>query len=243
MEKLLKETLTKYKIRITDDQISIMVKFIDLMKAENKIHNLTSITDDFDIVFKHLLDSVIVDNALQRGELENVFTPGQKIIDIGCGAGFPSVPLAIMYPNATFTAIDSVGKKINFVKNTIGQLGLKNIRAENVRIEDFAQKINIRESFDIAVSRAVAPLSTIIEYSAPLLKDEGLILAYKGISYEEEIEKAKNALKLLDCKVINVLKFDIEELNTSRYIIVIKKNSKIPLKYPRKQNKPRLQPL
>jgi 16S rRNA (guanine527-N7)-methyltransferase len=169
--------------------------------------------------------------------------PNQKILDIGCGAGFPSVPLAISNRNLNITAVDSVKKKTDFVESVKNELNLDNLSVYHARIEDFARLDEHREQYDIVVSRAVAPLNIILEYSAPMLKNGGFIYAYKGINYNEEVKSANRALRLLDCDIVDTKTYHIDELDTDRYVIIIKKNSKIISKYPRKKNKPRLSPL
>lgn len=223
-----------YNIKITSKNAEKLVKFNEIMQNYNKIHNLTSITDNNEVLIKHLLDSVLP---------YKIFNENQKIIDIGCGAGFPSIPLSIINDNLHITALDSVQKKINFVNIAKNELNLPNLTPIHARIEEFANNTNFRESFDIVISRAVAPLNIILEYSAPLLKNGGYIVAYKGSNYNEEIDNAKNALKLLDCHIDEIIEYPVKELETSRFVLKIRKNSKITNKYPRKGNKPRLQPL
>lgn len=229
-----KEVLTKYKINLTDSQVDKLIKFIESMKEYNSHTNITSITDNYDIIYKHILDCLLP---------INFFKDNSQVLDIGCGAGFPSIPLAIANPKLSITAIDSVSKKTNFVNSVKDSLQLENVNVHHTRIEDFLNNPHYREQFDIVVSRAVAPLNIILEYSAPALKNGGYIVAYKGSNYKEEIEVAKNALKMLDCSFKEVLSFRINEINAERNIIIIRKNSKIPNKYPRTQNKPRTQPL
>lgn len=234
MQSKLKDVLTKYKIPITEENILKISKFIDIMKDYNKIHNITAITEDDDIIFKHILDSLLPIEKIRKNS---------KILDIGCGAGFPSIPLTITNNKLNITAIDSVRKKTEFVNLVKQQLNLNNLHVIHTRIEDFASKSDYREKFDIVTSRAVAPLNIILEYSAPMLRNGGYIYAYKGSNYLEEVNNANNALKLLDCELEEVFEYYIKEIDAKRYILKIKKKSNISTKYPRKQNKPRLQPL
>lgn len=234
MQNKLKDVLTKYNIPITEENILKISKFIDIMKDYNKIHNITAITEDDDIIFKHILDSLLPIEKIPENS---------KILDIGCGAGFPSIPLTITNNKLNITAIDSVRKKTEFVNLVKQQLNLNNLHVIHTRIEDFASKSDYREKFDIVTSRAVAPLNIILEYSAPMLRNGGYIYAYKGSNYLEEVNNANNALKLLDCELEEVFEYYIKEIDAKRYILKIKKKSNISTKYPRKQNKPRLQPL
>ena len=215
---------------ITND----LAKFVEMMLEYNEKHNLTAITKVDEVLLKHLLDSLLPLPLLKDTD---------KIIDIGCGAGFPSIPLAIVNRNLQITALDSVQKKTNFVEMVKKELKLDNLRVVNARIEDFARDPNERQTYDVAVSRAVAPLNIITEYSAPMLKNGGYIMAYKGMAYLEELQMAERAFRLLDCKLKDVTGFYIYELETNRYVLRITKNSNIIDKYPRKQNKPRIKPL
>ena len=223
-----------YKLGILQEKCDRLGDFVEMMLDYNKTHNLTAITDENDIVYKHLLDSL-----LPIEEIDDNCT----VLDIGCGAGFPSVPIAICRNNICITAIDSVQKKINFVEMVKNALNLTNLTAIHTRIEDFARKKEFRENFDIVLSRAVAPLNIIIEYSAPMLKNGGYIIAYKGSNYLEEIEAAGNALKILDCEIVECKEYNVKEIDANRYIIKILKKSKVADKYPRLANKPRVQPL
>ena len=234
MIEIIHNLLDKYNIDNTKEQCQDMIDFVENMLKYNEIHNLTSIIDPNEIIFKHILDSVLP---------IGLFGSEQKILDIGCGAGFPSLPLAILNRSLHITAIDSVRKKTNFVSLIKEQLNLNNLTVIHTRIEDFANSTDYREKFDIVVSRAVAPLNIIIEYSAPMLKNGGYIYAYKGINYQEEINIATNALKVLDCTIEGVEEYNVEEMETNRYLLKIRKNSTISSKYPRKQNKPRTNPL
>ena len=234
MQNLINKTFDEYNI-VVDKKCGLdMQVFVDSMLKYNETHNLTAITEINDVMYKHILDSVLP---------YKLFEKGKKILDIGCGAGFPSVPLSIINRNLDITAIDSVQKKTEFVRIVKNKLNLDNLQVLHTRIEDFASDDKFRESFDIVVSRAVAPLNIILEYSAPMLKNGGYILAYKGQNYENEVEMAANAMKVLDCTIQSVEKYHINEIETDRFVLVIRKNSKISPKYPRKQNKPRLKPL
>lgn len=230
-EKLI-NVFNKYNISLSDKEIIDFETFYIEMLKYNKLHNITNITDEDEIITKHFLDSVLT---------KDLFLDNTKVLDIGCGAGFPSIPLKIIKNSLFFTAIDSVNKKIDFVSQIVTQLGLNNFNTIHTRIEDIAHNNNYRESFDYVISRAVASLNTILEYSAPMLKNGGYIVCYKGPKYLEEINDAQNALKLLNCEIIDIKKYNIEE--NSRYILIIRKNNTIDNKYPRNNNKPRLKPL
>lgn len=242
------------KISINNEQIDKFELYYNNLIETNKIHNLTAITEENEVITKHFLDSVLIIDKLNnqlnsdKNHINNQSNSSGneklKILDIGCGAGFPSIPLAIMNKNFHFTAIDSVEKKVDFVNTTIRKINLQdNYTAIHTRIEDLASSPQYRESFDVVVSRAVAPLNIILEYSAPFLKNGGYIYSYKGSNYNDELDKCNNALKILDCEISDIYEYNIPELDTKRYILKIRKNSKISTKYPRKQNKPRTNPL
>lgn len=245
MEKKLKKILTQYNIDISDNQIAKLCKFVAMMKDYNKTHNITAITDDNDILYKHILDSLLpLEKILQIQEnsTKNNIKP-IKILDIGCGGGVPSIPLAISSQNLNITALDSVHKKTAFVELVKKEENIENINILTSRIEDVASKKEYRETFDIVTSRAVASLNILLEYSAPMLKNGGYIIAYKGSNYKEELQASQNAFNILNCELKEVFEYRIPEIDATRYILKIKKNSTIPTKYPRSQNKPRLQPL
>jgi len=230
----LKEKLLKYNIETSDNQINLLHEFHENLLAYNEIHNLTRIVDEDDAIIKHYLDSLLPINLLENNK---------KLIDIGCGGGFPSIPIKILRKDLSITAIDSVKKKINFINLMKNQLNFENFNGIHTRIEDLAHNLEFREQFDYAISRAVAPLNTIIEYSAPFLKNGGYIISYKGNNYEEELKNSENALKKLNCSIENIEKYYISELDTYRYVIILKKYKNIDKNYPRKNNKPRTQPL
>lgn len=234
MKELLEKTFKKYNILCDSNQIDEFQKYYDMMINYNQSHNLTSITDIPDVIIKHYLDSILPFQLIEDNT---------KIIDLGCGGGFPSIPLKIMNKSFDFTAVDSVTKKTDFVRSVANELRFNNFNVIHSRIEDLAFDSNYREQYDYIVSRAVAPLNIILEYSAPFAKDQGLIVCYKGSKYQEEINASNNALKKLNCEIVEIKEYYIEEIDQYRYILIVRKNGQLSTKYPRKQNKPRLQPL
>lgn len=234
MKDQLKEIFNKYNIPVNNTQLEKFELFNTLMLDYNKTHNLTSITEESEILYKHYLDSVLPYSLIKNNS---------KVIDLGCGGGFPSIPLKIINESLDFTAVDSVNKKTEFVNTAKNKLNFDNFNVIHTRIEDLASKTDFREKYDYIISRAVAPLNIILEYSAPFAKNNGYIICYKGSKYLEEIESAKNALKVLNCEIIDIKEYFITEIDSYRYVLIIKKKETISMKYPRKQNKPRLQPL
>lgn len=219
-------------IELTNDQCQQFFVFYKELIETNEKFNLTAITDEDDVIVKHFFDSAVGYNLLK---------PNAKTIDIGAGAGFPSLPLKILRPDLEITLIDSVNKKINFLNEIIKKLNLTKISAIHTRAEDLAFKSEYREKFDYCLSRAVAKLNTLCEYCLPFVKLNGTMLAYKSQETQEEIDTSLNAINLLGGKIKNVFNYKIKDYD--RKIIEIEKFKVTPKKYPRMGNKPRTQPL
>lgn len=214
----------KLGISLTDEQIELFDKLSDLLVEQNKTMNLTAITDPDGIAVKHFADSI---SALSAAE----FTPKAKVLDVGTGAGFPSIPLLIARPDLEMTMIDSTAKKLRYVTQTVEALGL-NAEVLHTRAEEAGQNKEYREKFDIVCSRAVAALNVLCEYCLPFVKVGGVFLAMKGAKAQEEIADAKNAIKTLGSKIIDEKSFTLSD-GGERTIVVIKKISQVPPKYPR----------
>ena len=227
-----KEKFKEFGFELSEEQSIDFEKFYNLLLEENSKYNLTAIVDEDDVILKHFIDSVL---PIAK------FNDGDKILDIGSGAGFPSIPLSIMNRNLNMVAIDAVNKKVNFINMVAKELKLTNLVAVHERAEDLVKKNSNREGFDIVTTRAVANLSTICEYSLPFLKVGGIMIAYKGSYVSEEIKSAEKALKVLGGKIKEVSKFELNDME--RNVLLIEKIEKTPNKYPRSQNKPRTNPL
>lgn len=228
MEKI--KLFEKYNLNLTEEKLNKLNIFYSELIFYNNSFNLTAITEENEVFIKHFLDSIFPEFLIEKNS---------SVIDIGAGAGFPSIPLKIYRPDLNVTMIDSLNKRVNFLNDVIKKLELENISAFHARAEDFA-KTN-RESFDYAVVRAVAKIPTLIEYAFPLLKVGGKLLCYKGGDVEEELKQSENALKILGGVVERVEKFNLE--GNSRTIVLIKKFEHTPSKYPRSKNLPKLKPL
>ena len=230
----LKDKLIQMNISDVYDKISKFSLFYDLLVEYNKLFNLTTITNIIDVEQKHYIDS-----------LAGLDLISGNVLDIGAGAGFPSIPLAIMRDDLSFTLIESVGKKANFLRIVVEKLKLNNVVVENIRIEDFLAKNYTKAQFDTVVARAVAPLNTLLEYSMPFLKINGRLIAYKGSNVKLEITEANNALNILNAKIQNIYDYTIvdNQVLQTRNILDIIKLSETDKKYPRPKNKPRLKPL
>lgn len=219
----------------TIEQLEMFYKFKEILLEWNKRINLTAITDDMEIINKHFIDSIIANHYISNDD--------KKIIDIGTGAGFPGIPLKIINDNLDITLLDSLNKRINFLNNVINSLKLKNIKAIHGRAEEVFTKKDAREKYDIAISRAVAPLNVLVEYMIPAIKINGICICMKGSKAKEELEEAKNAIKILGAKVEGMNHITIPNTDIQRNIIIIKKEKLTPIKYPRKAGIPSKQPL
>ena len=231
----------KINIEISDDQINCFEKYYELLIEKNKVMNLTAITDKEDVIVKHFIDSIaLIPYLLDKGiNINNEL----KIIDIGTGAGFPGLPLKIMMPDVKFTLLDSLNKRVSFLNEVIDELKLKDIEALHGRAEDYASDNKYREKYDICVSRAVANLSTLSEYCIPFVKEDGFFISYKAGESEEEINKSKNAIKILGGKINKVEEFVLPGTDASRVFVFIRKQELTDKKYPRKAGVPAKKPL
>lgn len=231
----------KINIEISDDQINCFEKYYELLIEKNKVMNLTAITDKEDVIVKHFIDSIaLIPYLLDKGiNINNKL----KIIDIGTGAGFPGLPLKIMMPDVKFTLLDSLNKRVSFLNEVIDELKLKDIEALHGRAEDYASDNKYREKYDICVSRAVANLSTLSEYCIPFVKEDGYFISYKAGESEEEINKSKNAIKILGGKINKVEEFVLPGTDVSRVFVFIRKLELTDKKYPRKAGVPAKKPL
>lgn len=230
--KEIKEIFKNYNIELSDFQVDKFEKYFSILIETNKYLNLTAITEEKDVILKHFLDSVLA---------EKNFVKNAKIIDVGSGAGFPSIPLKILREDLNICMIDSLNKRINFLNDVIKLLNLKNTVALHYRAEDFAKKQ--REMFDVATARAVAPLNILVEYLLPFVKVGGCAVIYKSTKLQEELDSAKKAIEVLGGKTEKIEHYKIEEENLERNILVIRKISHTSNKFPRDKNKPKLNPI
>lgn len=222
MEKKIEQILIKSEIKPTKQIVDNFVKYYNLLIEGNKICNLTAITDEDGVVEKHFYDSIFP---------QKYFSLNAKVLDIGAGAGFPSIPLKLVRDDLSFTLLDSLNKRINFLNNTIQTLNLKNIESIHGRAEDFAKLSDYREKFDITTARAVANLKVLSEYCLPFVKVGGQFIAYKSGNCEEEINEAKQIICELGGKISKVIDYNIGE--NSRKLVIIEKIKETPKKYPR----------
>ena len=206
--------------------------FKELLKEHNKMYNLTAVSDDEGIYFKHFLDSIVG---------EEYFIKEAEVCEIGSGGGFPSIPLKIVRNDLKFTLVESTGKKCNFLNTVVDNLKLDGVKVLNMRAEGGAHDVTYRQKFDVCCARAVARLNTLSEYCLPYVKLGGRFIAYKG-DCEEELSEAANAIKVLGGEVESVIRYELENCG-KRTLIIIKKVEPTPPKFPRGQGKERKNPL
>ncbi len=232
MKELIKNEFNKYGFVLNERQIEQFEIYLNFLTEENEKYNLTAIIEPKEIVLKHFIDSLLGMDKIPQNA---------KIIDVGSGAGFPGVPIKIMRGDVKVTLIDSLTKRINFLKELITKLELQNIKARHIRAEDYAHKEG-REKFDLACARAVAALPTLAEYLIPLVKQGGKIFMYKGLKSDEELQQGQKAIMAMGGKVERVLTYNYDEIGT-RNIIIINKISATPEEYPRGKNLPKIRPI
>ncbi len=211
----------------------MLIDFSSLVLEKNQVMNLTAITEPGEFAALHLLDSLCL--------LPLADMAGKSVVDVGTGAGFPGVPLAIALPECHVTLLDSLNKRIEFLREACGQLGLDNVSCVHARAEEFAA--SHREQFDFAVSRAVADLPVLCELCLPLVKAGGRFLAMKSSHTEEEIARAKDAISLLGGKIVQVSDYTIPTTEVVHRVVIVEKLSPTPKKYPRRFAQIKKQPL
>ena len=234
----LQNGLDSLDIPYDDDKLDKLISFYEMVVEKNKVMNLTSITEEKDVILKHFADSVALALAVPEIAEKNI-----KVLDLGTGAGFPGVPLAIAYPEMKLTLVDSLNKRILFIKEEADKLGLKNIRPVHGRAEDLSRDPEFREKNDLCVSRAVANLSTLAEYCIPFVHNGGFFIPYKSGNVDEEIKQSEKALHVLGGKTESICHYSLPEDAGERTLIIIRKEKQTPKKYPRKAGLPSKEPL
>ncbi|WP_022764916.1 16S rRNA (guanine(527)-N(7))-methyltransferase RsmG [Butyrivibrio sp. XPD2006] len=233
---------SSFGIELTDKQLDQFDKYYQLLIKWNEVMNLTAITEFNDVCKLHFVDSVSGCKFFDFSKEEF------SLVDIGTGAGFPGIPLKIIFPQLHITLLDSLNKRLNFLNEVIDQLGLNesgSIKTLHGRAEDYclAKEGSLRETFDIAVSRAVANMSTLSEYCLPYVKVGGSFIAYKSEKAQEELKDAKGAIHLLGGKLVSADEFLLPDSDVSRTICIVEKKENTSKKYPRKAGVPSKQPL
>lgn len=235
MKGFLKESADKIDISLTEEQLHQFEIFYELLIETNRSLNLTAITEMHEVVLKHFIDSISVSNYLALS--------GKKIIDVGTGAGFPGIPLAILLPDAEFVLMDSLQKRLHFIETVLSQCGMTNVKTLHGRAEDIGRDSLYREQFDYCVSRAVAALPVLLELCIPMVKVGGQFISYKSELIKEEVEKSENAMRVLHCHLEKQYDYTIPETDYYRVLAVFQKDEKLDKKYPRQAGKPKRNPL
>ncbi len=219
--------LKEFNIVLSEHQTEQFFSYYEMLIEKNKVMNLTAITDFDEVIKKHFVDSLSLVKAYD-------LTSPVSLIDIGTGAGFPGIPLKIVFPDLEITLLDSLNKRVDFLQSIIASLDLKGIDAFHGRAEDFARQEKFRERFDLCVSRAVANLSVLCEYCLPYVKIGGKFISYKSEKIMEELKTAEHAVDVLGGRVKEQISFTLPDSDINRNLIVIEKSRKTPKQYPRK---------
>lgn len=226
--------LMALNLNLDDSQIKNFYDFMNLLIEKNKVMNLTGITEPKEVILKHFIDSLTVLKYINEND---------NIIDVGTGAGFPGIPLKIAENSLEITLLDSLNKRINFLNEVIEKINLNKVKTIHGRAEDFGQDFKYREKYDVAVSRAVAPLNVLLEYMLPFVKVGGKCICMKGSNCDEEIENSRKAIEILGGKIEEIKKFNLPNSDNNRTIFIIKKVQKMSRQYPRKAGIPTKNPL
>lgn len=229
--------LKEWNLELTDEQLMQLEKYYEMLVEKNKVMNLTAITEYEDVLKKHFLDS------LALSQLIDLKGKKAKLLDMGTGAGFPGIPLKIVFPELEVTLMDSLNKRIVFLQEVIAELGLTGITAIHGRAEEAALKPEYREKFDFCVSRAVARLVSLAEFCLPFVKQGGQFIPYKSGEIKEELQEAKFALKELGGEYKQTYAYILPNSDIERTLVQVAKIKQTPKKYPRAGGKPLKQPL
>jgi 16S rRNA (guanine527-N7)-methyltransferase len=236
MEKLVQDAQTLFNVHLTGRQVIALTTYERELIEWNQKFNLTAIRDTKGIRTKHFLDSFSCVLAWKAN-------PPSKLIDVGTGAGFPGIPLKIIYPNTKVTLVESVGKKAMFCQHIISLLGLEGVEVINARAEDLGQMREHREKYDWGIARAVAKMSVLSEYLLPLIQVGGVMLAQKGEMGPSEVHTAEKAIKLLGGEVRQLLPVTLPGVVEERHLVLVDKVATTPPGYPRKPGVPGKKPL
>ena len=237
-EKRFTEQLAMFQISLSPEQLRQFRQFYENLIKWNEVMNLTAITEEEDVYTKHFLDSLSIVGLVGPGSFDNL-----SVIDVGTGAGFPGLPIAIAFPGTQVTLVDSLQKRVGFLQETVKLLGLENVQIYHSRAEDFGRIEAQREHYDIACSRAVARMNVLAEYCIPLVKKGGYFIAYKAERIKEEMAEGKKAVGILGGRVEQVISFQLPGTDYNRTLVQILKEKHTSGKYPRKAGTPAKDPL
>ena len=224
---LMKNACDSVKMNFDEDKYNKFITYKNLLQEWNEKINLTAITEDEEVIKKHFIDCI-------KAFSENQFKEAKTLIDVGTGAGFPGLPIAIMKEDLNITLLDSLNKRVNFLNIVKNSLNLTNVTTIHSRAEDGARNKELREKFDIATSRAEASMAVLSEFCLPYVKVGGYFIALKGPAITDELNDAKNAIGTLGGKLIEVIEVSVEGTDLKHNLVVIKKVKETPKTYPRK---------
>lgn len=234
--KKLETALKSLNVTFSDQQLEMLEKYMNEVLIKNRNINLTAIKDRQEFIVKHYIDSLLAACTPE-------FLQAETVIDVGTGGGFPGVPLAVFFPEKKFILLDSLAKRLKTVQEIANRIGITNLGTVHGRAEGIAKDVAYREQFDICVSRAVAPLATLAEYCIPFVKVGGNFIAYKTVKATEEIDVAKKAVMLMGGMVEREVKEFGIATKMQHTLVIINKNRKTPIKYPRKAGTPARKPI
>ncbi len=236
MKELLYQKAKEIGIELDSHQLDQFEHYYHILIETNKVMNLTAITDEEEVIDKHFIDSLSVVRCMDLEKAE-------CLIDVGTGAGFPGIPLKIVFPHLKVTLLDSLNKRVNFLNQVINKLMFDKINAVHARAEDAARDRTMREAYDLCVSRAVADLSVLCEYCLPFVKVGGTFVSYKSKGAADEVKKASKAIKVLGGGQADQYPFELPGTDLSRTLVRIEKTLSTPRKYPRKAGTPSKTPI
>lgn len=236
MNKLIEQAMEALDIQLTGKQSDQFQIYYETLVEWNKVMNLTAITNYDEVVIKHFADSLSIVKVCDMSQK-------MKLIDVGTGAGFPGIPIKIVYPHIEVVLLDSLNKRIKFLDEVIHKLEISEIYSIHGRAEDYARKADYRETFDLCVSRAVANLSVLAEYCIPFIRVGGIFIPYKSGNIEQEVDNSGKCVDILGSHVDKVLKFKLLNTETERSFVKIVKTKNTPNKYPRKAGVPEKNPI
>ena len=235
MKDILTQGLAQLNIAPPEGAVDKLCRYAGLLVEQNRVMNLTAITDPCDVAALHLLDCAYLLTAADFR--------GKSVVDVGTGAGFPGIPLKIAFPHLKITLLDSLNKRINFLNEVVETLGLENVETCHGRAEDFGHRKEYREQYDLCTSRAVANLSILSEYCVPFVKIGGQFVSYKSGNVDNELRESEKAIRILGGEIGKVCSFVLPETDFARTLVPIKKIKSTGKKYPRKAGTPSKEPL
>lgn len=231
-----KKGLKELNLVLDKNQLDQFIRYYEILVEWNSFMNLTTITEFDEVILKHFLDSISIVKGVD-------FSKMHTVIDVGTGAGFPGIPLKIVYPHLRITLLDSLNKRIKFLNEVILSLNLEEIKTIHGRAEDYAKQLEYRESYDLCVSRAVANLSSLTEYCLPYVRKGGLFVPYKSGTAAQEVKDAKKAIRVMGGDIKEIIHFQLLDTDMERSLVIIEKKKNTPGQYPRKAGLPVKEPI